>query len=144
MQLGLCLSRFFIIMVDLMPETLANSENAHLLVVEPQSKNPLGEILLVGDPIPVSDWLGSNGPLQRFEIISGRHTLRKVWADQDEVLLLTKFGQRNIRITTFPTEGEMQGHLDYTSELVPYRNLRTSPNPFIKRGLAFIQSLLGA
>jgi hypothetical protein len=130
-------------MVDFMSKTSVNSDSAVLFIVDPQSENILGEIFLVGEPVSASEWIGSNGLLQRFEIIDGMDDLRMVWANQEEVLLQTNYGQRKIKIVTYPTEGETQGYLDYTSEIKPYNQTQSVSKPSIQRGLAFIQSLLG-
>jgi len=130
-------------MVDIMSKTLVNSDNAVLLIVDPQSEDILGKIFLVGDPVSASEWIGSSGPLQRFEIVAGMDDLRMVWAHQEEVLLLTRLGQRKIKILTYPTEGETQGYLDFTSDIKPYNQTQSISKPSIRRGLAFIQSILG-
>jgi hypothetical protein len=128
---------------DLMSEIFTDSNKDILYIMDPHLQEIIGEISLIGDPIPVGDWIGSNGPLQRFEILRGIDALREVWANQEEVLLLTKYGQRNVKIITYPTEGETQGNLDYVSELIPYRNPRPASKPLVQRSLAFLQSLLG-
>jgi hypothetical protein len=75
-------------------------------------------------------------------VIEGIDELRQVWHYQEEVLLLTKIGQRKIKIITYPTEGETQGYLDYVSELKPHNAPQSSLKPIVQRGLAYIQSLL--
>ena len=93
------------------------------IILHPDSEKVLGRISLVGDPIPASEWIRTNGPLQGFAIIDGRDQLEQAWVNQDDVLLRTDYGQCSIKIVTYPTEGEDQGYLDFTSEIETFPNM---------------------
>lgn len=123
--------------------TILNQSTA--LVLDPQTEKQLGQICLVGKPVTATEWISPSGSLQRFVILEGMSNLRRVWYHQNEVLLQTYSGKRFIKIITYPTEGENQGYLDYTSEIEKYE-VAPSKSRFrisTRRGLAFIQSLLG-
>ena len=127
-----------------MSKNKSNRDKSTAIVIDPEAKEHLGTILLVGDPVPTSKLIGGNGPLQGFVLIDGREHLRQVWAHQEEVLLLTKYGQRYIKIITYPTEGENQGYLDFTSELeiLPKSPSVQKNRMLTQRGFAFLQSLI--
>ena len=121
----------------------ADSYKSEAIIIDPESKEKLGKISLVGEPVPISDWIDSKGPLQRFVIVEGVSDLRDTWYRQEEALLLTKLGQRYIRIVTYPTDGETEGYLDFTSEIKPYETVPAKSKLTVQRGLAYLQSLLG-
>jgi hypothetical protein len=126
-----------------MSENESNHEKYTAIVIDIDTEEILGRISLVGDPVPATEWISANGPLQGFAIQDGRDHLWQVWANQEEVLLRTDTGEYSIRIVTYPTEGENQGYLDFTSELQAVPNLSSEGKTRIlaQRGFAFLQSL---
>ena len=112
-------------------------------VIDPETGKLLGRIFLIGDLVPTSEWFGSSGHLQNFNIVEGERRLRQAWENQEEVLLRTDYGQRFIKFVTYPTEGENQGYLDYTSELEPApKSSSGQKNRLLtQRSIAFLQSL---
>ena len=107
-----------------MTETKSNDINTlSVFLIDPQSKKQIGEISLSGDPVPATEWIDSNGPLQGFVILDGMDNLRNAWVYQEEILLCTDLGQQLIKIVTFPSDGEDSGFLDYTGDFEKYQTV---------------------
>jgi hypothetical protein len=119
--------------------------NQSAAIVDPQTNTQLGQISLIGEPFSATEWMSSSGSLQSFVIVDGMNNLRRVWTDQEEVLLRTEFVQRYIKIVTYPAEGEKQGYLDCTGdfERIQDESTKSIPRISVRRGLAFLQSILG-
>lgn len=81
-------------------------------IVSLKTGKTLGQISLVGKPIPGDELLSTSGSLLRFQLLADRGKIWKAWLDQQNVLMLTEYGQHIVRIVTFPAEGDNQGHLD--------------------------------
>ena len=128
-----------------MPESKLYLHKPTFAVIDPQTNKQLGQISLIGEPVPASEWMSVSGSLQGFVILDGMNNLRRVWINQDEVLLRTEYMQRYIKITTYPADGEKQGYLDFVGE---FEKIQAAPSKSkvrisTQRGLAFLQSLLG-
>ena len=126
-----------------MSENESNQDKYTANVIDPEKEKVIGQISLIADILPATEWISTNGPLQGFAIQDGRDRLREVWANQEEVLLRTDYKQCFIRIITYPTEGENEGYLDFTSELQALPNSPSEQKTKIleQRGFAFLQSL---
>ena len=126
-----------------MPEYESFPQKSIAIVINQETNKPIGRISLVGNPVPATKWFYSNGPLQGYVIIDGGEFLKDAWSYQNEVLLRTYIGQRTIKIVTYPTDGETQGYLDFTSELEesPKDQSERKTRILTKRGFAFLQSL---
>ena len=126
-----------------MPENESLIDKSIAFVINPETNKSIGRISLVGNPVPATKWINASGPLQGFIIVDGRELIRDAWSYQHEVLLQTYIGQRTIKIVTYPTEGEDQGYLDFTSELEvsPKIQAERKNRLLSKRGFAFLQSL---
>ena len=127
-----------------MSEDSTHKSNA--IIVNPATEKILGQVSLVGDPVPATEWISTNGALQSFEIVDGMEQLKGIWTQQEAVLLRTTHGQRFIKIVTYPSDGENQGYLDYTSDFVlsPKLTSERKSRLLIKRGFAFFQSIFSA
>lgn len=114
-----------------------------VVIVDPEMEKPLGRISLVGGTLPSTEWIRGNGPLQSFEVVDGWDRLRNVWISQKEVILRTDYVHRRIRIVTYPTEGENQGYLDFTSDFVisPKPSAERKARLLFQRGFSYLQSL---
>ena len=121
----------------------SSNQKSIAILVDPDTEKLLGRISFVGNPVPATEWILTNGPLQGFEIIDGRDQLQKVWAYQKEVLLRTSYGRCFVRLVTYPTEDENQGYLDYTSdfEILPETQSEPMLNWLRQRGIALLQSI---
>jgi len=109
-----------------------------------QSGHLLAEIKLEGSPVPVNELLSSNGQLQGFTIISGNGSLREAWYNQQIILLRIGNSQRQIRIKTYPSDGEGQGFLDFIpGTLTNCKKANTKSHNRSRRGLALIQTIFG-
>ena len=126
-----------------MSENESNFHKTVTDVINPKTEKLIGRISLLGNPVPVSDLICANGLLQKFFIVEGWKSLREVWVSQEDVLLRTNGGQCYIKITIYPTEGENQGFLDFTSDFEISGKLPTDDKAKVlsQRGLAIIQSL---
>lgn len=113
------------------------------IIVDPQTNKIFGGLQLTGELMPDSEWLSASGELHSFEILGDRLDLWDVWIHQKEVLLRNGTGQRLVKIMTYPTEGEKQGYLDYVGVFERFP-AESKPQRSTLRGLAFLQSLLGA
>lgn len=129
-----------------MPENKFNIQGHEAIIVNPETKELLGKVSLVGDPVQPAEWINANGPLQGFVIVDGRKQLKKPWNYQEEVLLRTKVWQGTIKIITYPAEGEDHGYLDFTSDLVklPEWSPESKTSLLTQRGFTFLQSIFGA
>ena len=129
-----------------MSENGNSTHKSNAVIINPATEKILGQVSLVGDPVPVTEWISTNGALQSFVIIDGRDQLKGIWAQQEAVLLRTTHGQRFIKIITYPSDGENQGYLDYTSDFVlsPKLTSERKTRLLTHRGFAFIQSLFSA
>lgn len=126
-----------------MTENESYPQKSIAIVTNQETDKLIGRISLVGNPVPATKWINANGPLQGFVIIDGREFLKDAWSHQTEILLSTYIGQRTIKIVTYPTEGEDQGYLDFTSDLEVFPTNQSEGKTRIstKRGFAFLQSL---
>jgi len=128
-----------------MPEINTYLDKPTFAIIDPQTNKQLGQISLIGKPVLASELMSVSGSLQGFVILDGMKNLRRIWINQDEVILRTEYMQSYIRITTYPADGETHGYLDIVGEFekiqaTPSKSkTRISP----QRGLAFLQSLLG-
>ena len=113
------------------------------IIVDPQTNKIFGGLQLTGELMPDSEWLSSSGELHSFEILGDRSDLWDVWVHQKEVLLRNGTGQRLVKIMTYPAEGEKQGYLDYVGVFERFPAEQKSRRSTL-RGIAFLQSLLGA
>jgi hypothetical protein len=143
MQLNISESIFLWYLRISMTENEANHDKSAAIIFDPDTEEVLGRITLVADSMPATEWISTKGPLQGFAIKDGRDHLQQVWVNQDEVLLRTDYGQCFVRIITYPTEGEDQGYLDFTSELQALPSVPSERKTRIltQRGYAFLQSL---
>jgi hypothetical protein len=110
-----------------------------------QSGQLLAQIKLEGSPIPVNELLSANGQLQGFTILSSSGGLREAWYNQRIILLRVGNSQRQIRIKTYPSDGEMQGFLDFIpGTLTNCQQANIKSQTRSRRGLALIQTIFGA
>lgn len=125
-----------------------NSAPATLL--DPDSGQPLAQITLDGEPIEAIELLSSNGSLQAFTIQTGHDVLEDAWFKQQAVLLRTGYSQQQIKIVTYPSDGEDQGYLEFiegtrekyheNKHIESTQQARKKSN----RGTAILQTLFGA
>ena len=99
-----------------MTKAKSNIQESIACIFNPETEKLLGRILIIGNPVPSSEWISANGSLQSFVIVDGRERLKRVWAYQEEVLLRKNYEQCSIKITIFPTDDQNQGYIDYTSD----------------------------
>ena len=123
-----------------------STHKSNAIIVNPATEKILGQVSLVDDPVPATEWISTNGALQGFKIVDGMEQLKGIWAQQEVVLLRTTHGQRFIKIITYPSDGENQGYLDYTSDFVlsPKLTSERKSRLLTQRGFAFLQSLFSA
>jgi len=128
-----------------MPENKSEIRRPTAVILNPETEEVIGMISLVGDPVPPTEWINASGPLQGFVIIDGREELKESWTYQEEVLLRNNRWQRSIKLITYPTEGEDQGFLDFTSDYVasPKLSPEVKTKLLTQRGFAFLQSIFG-
>jgi len=108
------------------------------------SDQMLAQIKLEGSPIPVDELLSTNGQLQGFTILSGGGSLREAWYNQRIILLRIGNSQRQIRIKTYPSDGEGQGFLDFIpGTLTNCKQANTKLQNRSRRRLALIQTIFG-
>ncbi len=129
-----------------MSENESGTQKPNAIIINPTTEKILGQVSLVGDPVPATEWISTNGAIQSFVIVEGKENLKEIWAQQAVVLLRTTHGQRFIKIVTYPSEGENQGYLDYTSDFVISPKLMSERKTRLltQRGFAFLQSLFSA
>jgi hypothetical protein len=124
-----------------------NTNKIQATLLDPQTAKPLAQISLDGEPIRANELISASGSLQGFTILSGNGELHEVWFDQQPVLLRTGNIQQLVKIATYPTDGENQGHLEIipgTKEFCREEEERQSqPKHQIQRALALFQTLLG-
>ena len=83
---------------------------------DPASGQRLAQITLVGSPFQAEPLLSENRELQGFAIHAGREHLRQPWLNQQILQLREGQTRQQIKIITFPTNGENQGHLALMDE----------------------------
>ena len=129
-----------------MSENGNSTHKSNAVIINPATEKVLGQVCLVGDTVPATEWISTNGALQSFVIVDGREQLKGIWAQQKVVLLRTTHGQRFIKIITYPSDGENQGYLDYASDIVlsPKLTSERKSRLLTKRGFEFLQSLFSA
>ena len=129
-----------------MTEDNPSNHQNNVFVISPENNKIIGQLNLIGNPVQVSNLFTNKGSLQRFEIIDGHESLKEVWSYQTEVLLRIKKWQRAVRIITYPTDGENQGYLDFTSEVSEATSFSSAGKAqnLTKKGFSFLQSLFGA
>lgn len=129
-----------------MPENEISTNRFNAVIIDPQTDKFLAQVCLDGETFPTSEWVNACGNLQSFEILDEKKGFWDVWVHQRDVILRTEHGQRIVKITTYPAEGENQGLLNYISDVRKYHDQQTQPEPQPqpKRKLAFLQTLFGA
>ncbi len=121
-----------------------NKTKATLL--NPQSGTLLANISLVGEPIQVDGVFNCHSSLQRYVILSETNSLQASWFNQKVVLLRSGDRQQLVKIATYPSEGESQGHLNLLQgkfELY-YENRQHQSKHQKRRWFTLFQTLLGA
>jgi hypothetical protein len=121
-------------------------DNTEALIVDSLSGKNLGQISLLGKPIQADELLSASGSIQSFTISSGSDYLWQAWFNQESVLLRVGNIQQKAKIITYPTDGEVQGHLDWihgTRERY-VKESQFRPSVQVRKGLALLQALLGA
>jgi len=123
-----------------------STHKSNAIIVNPATEKILGQVSLVDDPVPATEWISTSGALQSFEIVDGMEQLKGIWAQQEVVLLRTTHGQRFIKIITYLSDVENQGYLYYTSDFVlsPKLTSERKSRLLIKRGFAFLQAMFSA
>ncbi len=119
-----------------------SSDPSISLIVDPQTNKILGGLKLTGELLPTSEWISSSGELHSYEILGQRADLWEIWVQQKEVLLRNSSGQRLVKFTTYPADGEKQGYLDFISAFEQFP-VKSETRISALRSLAFLQSLLG-
>ena len=129
-----------------MSENEMRNDKFNAIIIDPQTDKYLAKVCLNGETFPSSEWVNAPGNLQSFEILSEKKGLWEVWVDQRNVVLRTEHGQRVVKITTYPSEGENQGYLNYISDVKEFglNSNRAEPKTQSKGKLAFLQTLFGA
>ena len=108
----------------------------------------LAKISLAGEPIQTDGLISDSGSLQGFTILTSPRPLWDAWFNQKIVLLRTHRSQQLVRIATYPTAGENQGHLDYIPGTkqryvgMDRSRRRVKPKPQTRRWLVMLQALL--
>lgn len=120
--------------------------NSEAIIIDSLSGKPVGRITLLGKPIQTDELLSTSGSVQGFTISSGWEHLWEAWFNQEAVLLRIENIQQKAKIITYPTDGELKGHLDWingTRERFVEES-RFQPGVQVRKGLALIQALLSA
>jgi len=129
-----------------MPENEIRNDKFNAIIIDPQTDKYLAKVCLNGETFPSSEWVTTPGNLQSFEIVNEKKGFWDVWVDQRDVVLKTEHGQRVVKITTYPADGENQGYLNYISDIKEYNfsSNQVESKTQSKGKLAFLQSLFGA
>jgi len=115
-------------------------------LLNPKSGKLLAQIALESAPIRADQLISASGSLQGFSILSGKDELQAAWFNQEDVLLRTGNLQQRVKIITYPSDGENQGHLDLIPGTKEYCQVEepSQPRTTTRRGLAMIQAILGS
>ena len=126
-----------------MESSISKLQNNTANILNPKTNKQIGQIVLIGDQVPATEWINAQGPLQSFVVLEGREHLKTVWMSQAEVLLQVNGNQGLVKIVTYPSEGEDQGFLNFTSEFskAPDNPSARKSRLLTQRGFSFIQSL---
>jgi hypothetical protein len=93
------------------PKTAPTQEGL-LLVLNPQSANPLAKVVLNGYNIERSKSFGRHGAMCSFKIVEG--DLWQEWHTQSQLILRTEAGDEAlIRITALPVEKDSYGLIEF-------------------------------
>ena len=120
--------------------------NTEATIIDHSSGKHLGPISLHGKPVQADELLSTSGSMQRFTIFSGSEYLWEAWFNQEAVLLRMGKIQQKAKIITYPTDGEIEGYLDWingTRERFVEES-RFRPGVQVRKGLAMLQTLLSA
>ena len=119
--------------------------NTEATIIDSPNGKPLGQISLDGKPIQADELLSASGSIQGFTISSGTDHIWEAWFNQQAVTLRIGNIQQKAKIITYPTDGEIQGHLDWImgtrercAEEAPSR-----PRIRARKGIALLHALLG-
>lgn len=128
-----------------MPENLTVSNKFNAIIVDPRTDKFLAKVCLDGRTFPSNEWISTQGNLQSFELLDEKKGFWDVWVNQREVILRTEHTQRVIKITTYPTEGENQGFLNYISDVREYKkSIQHEDQSKPKGKLTFLRALFDA
>ncbi len=111
-----------------------------------QSGALLAQISLVGTPIRADELISASGQLQGFAILSDLRLLQTAWLNQEILLLRVGSTQQQVKIMTFPPDGENQGHLDIIPGTQEYYQgaAQSQRTTRIRQRLAILQAILSS
>ncbi len=129
-----------------MPKNEIRANKFNAIIIDPKTNKLLAKVCLNGDPFPTNEWVSTSGNLQNFEILDEKKGLWEVWVHQSNVILRTEHGQRVVKITTYPTDGENHGLLNFISDVKEYQNIHTQSEtqPQSKKKITFLRTIFGA